>query len=129
MDTARAGLGATLDGDCRTLHVRCGHDIQTTLCAAGFHGEFHAHLNPYPEGPVVDASDWLERRARFIAEAFGMDYACTLAGLEQEEQQLRDAQRDYDRVILWFEHDRYDQFVQLRCLAAFAEHGAPRILE
>lgn len=133
MDTARAGLGTILDSDCRTLHIRCGHDIQHTLRDAGFHGAFHPHLNPYLEGPVVDAPDWLERRARFIAEGFGfysgMDYASALAGLQQEEQQLSDAQRDYDRVMLWFEHDRYDQFVQLRCLAAFAEHGAPRILE
>lgn len=27
--------------------------------------------------------------------------------------------------MLWFEHDRYDQFVLLRCLAHFAGHGAP----
>ncbi len=31
--------------------------------------------------------------------------------------------------MLWLEHDRYDQFVLLRCFAWFAEHGAPPQLE
>ncbi|MGV3590555.1 MAG: DUF1835 domain-containing protein [Gammaproteobacteria bacterium] len=133
MDATRAGLGTILDGDCRTLHIRCGHDIQQTLRDAGFRGDFYAHINPYLEGPVVDAPDWLERRAQFIAEGFGfyssMDYASALAGLQQEEKRLHDASRSYDRAMLWFEHDRYDQFVLLRCLAFFAEHGPPARLE
>jgi hypothetical protein len=32
-------------------------------------------------------------------------------------------------VVLWLEHDRYDQIVLLRCLSWFAEHGAPPNLE
>ena len=132
MDAARAALGTVLDGDCRTLHIRCGHDIQHALRQAGFKGEFHAHINPYLEGPVTDTPDWLERRARFIADGFGqysgMDYAAALRELKEEEKMLQDA-RNYERVMLWFEHDRYDQFVLLRCLAFFAEHGAPRRLE
>lgn len=133
MNAARTGLGTVVDGDFRTLHIRCGHDIQHTLREAGFHGDFYAHINPYLEGPVVDAPDWLERRAHFIAEGFGfyssMDYASALAGLQQEEQRLHDASRNYDRVMLWFEHDRYDQFALLRCLAFFAGHGTPARLE
>ena len=42
---------------------------------------------------------------------------------------MAEAGTDYARVVLWLEHDRYDQFVLLRCLAWFAEHGAPLRLE
>ena len=133
MMRARSVLGSTLDGDCRTMHVRCGHDIQNTLKAAGFDGDFNLHINPYLEGPVTAQPDWLEQRARFIVDSFGADmnleYHAVLDGCRQEERRLESASHDYARVVLWFEHDRYDQFVLLRCLAWFAEHGAPPRLE
>lgn len=136
MTASRATLEADtqpLDGDCRTMHIRCGHDIQHALKEAGLHGDFNPHINPYLEGPVTAVPDWLEQRARFIVDSFGPDmnleYHAVLDGCRAEEQRLAAASRDYERVVLWFEHDRYDQFVLLRCLAWFAEHGAPPVLE
>ena len=134
MERLRHGLGAlVLDGDCRTMHIRCGTDFLRELREAGLHGDFNAHINPYLQGPVTDTRDWLERRARYIAEAIGpyqrLDYATVLEGARDEERRLAAASRDYERVVLWLEHDRYDQFVLLRCLAWFAEHGAPPRLE
>ena len=133
MDRARRAPAATLDGDCRTMHIRCGHDFLRELREAGLHGDFNAHINPYLQGPVTDTPDWLERRAKFIADSFGPydapDYAEALEGARAEERGLAEASRDYARVVLWLEHDRYDQFVLLRCLAWFAEHGAPPRLE
>jgi hypothetical protein len=133
MERAHGALGnRALDGDCRTMHIRCGNDIERTLAQAGLHGDFNLHINPYPQGPVTDAPDWLAGRARFIAESLGpyqnLDYATVLEHMRDEELRLA-AARDYARVVLWLEHDRYDQFVLLRCLAAFAEHGAPPHLE
>jgi hypothetical protein len=52
----------------RTLHVRCGSDIQRTLQAAGFVGEFLEVSYPYCHGPVSCAPDHLEVEAHFIAE-------------------------------------------------------------
>ena len=40
-----------------------------------------------------------------------------------------DASRTRDRVVLWFEHDTFDQLILARILAFFAERGAPRRLE
>jgi hypothetical protein len=103
------------------------------LRQAGLHGDFNAHVNPYLQGPVTDTPDWLERRAHFIADAIGpylsLDYATVLANARDEEQRLAASSREYERVVLWLEHDRYDQFVLLRCLAWFDEHGAPPRLE
>src|SRR5688572_27262719 len=134
MERARRGpAAAVLDRDCRTMHVRCGHDFLRELREAGLHGDFNAHINPYLQGPVTDRPDWLEQRARFIADTMGpyqqLDYATVLEGARDEERRLAAASRDYERVVLWLEHDRYDQFVLLRCLAWFAEHGAPPRLE
>jgi hypothetical protein len=134
MQRTRASLGAKiLDGDCRTMHIRCGHDIERELRDAGLHGDFNAHTNPYLQGPVTDAADWLVARARFIADSLGpylgLDHAAVQSGCRDEERRLAAASRDYERVVLWFEHDRYDQFALLRCLASFAEHGAPPRLE
>src|SRR5262245_27606010 len=134
MARARHALDArVIDGDCSTMHIRCGHDYLRELRQAGLHGEFNAHINPYLQGPVTDTPDWLERRARFIADTFSLyeplEYATALEDARAEERRLAAASRDYERVVLWLEHDRYDQFVLLRCLAWFAEHGAPPRLE
>jgi hypothetical protein len=134
MEQARQAPKAEIvDCDCRTMHIRCGNDIERTLQEAGLHGAFNAHINPYLQGPVIDAPDWLEHRARFIADAIGpyqrLDYATVLAGARNEVKRLAEASRDYTRVVLWLEHDRYDQFVLLRCLAWFAENGTPPRLE
>jgi len=133
MERWRRAPAGVLDGDCGTMHIRCGHDYLRELREAGLHGDFNAHLNPYLQGPVTDTPDWLERRARFITDTFGpydpLDYATVLEGARDEERRLAAASRDYERVVLWLEHDRYDQFVLLRCLAWFAEHGAPPRLE
>jgi hypothetical protein len=133
MERSRRAPAEVLDADCRTMHIRCGTDFLRELREAGLLGDFNAHLNPYLQGPVTDTPDWLERRARFIADAIGpyqnLDYATVLEDARDEELRLAAASRDYDRVVLWLEHDRYDQFVLLRCLAWFAEHGAPSRLE
>jgi hypothetical protein len=134
MERARNAPDApVIDADCRTMHVRCGHDFLRELREAGLHGVFNAHINPYLQGPVTNTPDWLERRARFIADAIGpyenLDYATVLEEARDEERRLAAASGDYERVVLWLEHDRYDQFVLLRCLSWFAEHGAPPRLE
>jgi hypothetical protein len=122
-----------IDADCPTMHIRCGHDIRQTLKDAGFQGEFNLHINPYLQGPVTADADWLQRRARFITDNFGpyqnLKYEEVLQDCREEEARLERASRDFERVVLWFEHDRFDQFVLLRCLAWFAQHGAPPRLE
>ena len=60
---------------------------------------------------------------------FGREFAAVLDGGRDEERRLAAASREYERVVLWFEHDRYDQFALLRCLASFAERGVPPRLE
>lgn len=122
-----------LDADLRTMHIRCGHDIEHELRNAGLHGDFNVQIDPYVQGPVTNDNDWLQQRARFICEAFGNSrdfvYNDILQGCRDEEQRLQHAIDDYQRVVLWFELDAHDQLILLRCLAYFAEHGLPQRLE
>jgi hypothetical protein len=113
------------DAGITTLHIRCGTDIQRPLKQAGFAGNFLEYSDPLCQGPVAADGNWLARRAAFVAEAYGTRTGQKreeiAAKLDQAEMALRMAARHYERIVLWVEHDSYDQLVLARCLAQFAE--------
>ncbi|HMN45693.1 MAG TPA: DUF1835 domain-containing protein [Povalibacter sp.] len=123
-----------LDGDLRTLHIRCGSDLQMPLQNAGFGGDFHEHNYPYLIGPVREGPGCLEQRARFLVENYAdsrdppLQYEAVLRGLERDEQRLHES-ADYDRVVIWSEFDCYDQLVLVRLLGHYATHRRPARLE
>jgi hypothetical protein len=121
-----------IDDDLRTLHIRCGSDIRNTLTEAGCAGDFLEYADPVCEGPVPDAPDMTAVRARYLAESYGwfmgMTEAQVAARLRDEDRRLTEAWH-YDRVVLWFEHDSFDQLVLARILARLAETSIPERLE
>lgn len=132
MTWARIAQGdAAPDRGMTTLHIRCGSDIAPSLRQAGFTGDFLEYSDPLCQGPVLDAPDWLDRRADFLAATYGEDVqrdrARIAADLAAAEQGLRGAAQRYERVVLWFEHDSYDQLILARCLAQFAEARPARL--
>lgn len=136
LDRGRAAMtsGDTApDADLRTLHVRCGADLKGALETAGFTGAFLEYSDPVCQGPVQDVPDLCALRARFLARAYGgwMGFSETdsRTRLEKEQAALVASARDFERVVLWFEHDSYDQLILARCLAQFAEHDVPAVLE
>ncbi|HEU4619044.1 MAG TPA: hypothetical protein VFV10_13470 [Gammaproteobacteria bacterium] len=124
----------TLDGELRTLHVRCGSDIRATLLEAGFRGDFYEHSYPYLCGPVREGPGCLEQRARFLVDSYAdsrdppLEYEAVLEGLRQDERRLHDS-ADYERVAIWSELDCYDQLVLVRLLGHYAAHRRPPRLE
>jgi hypothetical protein len=133
MNTTEHGcLPVPPDGDLPTLHIRCGSDIRESLRQAGFAGDFLEYSDPICQGPVPGTPDLLQRRARYLARScgsiMGFTEAQSLAGLEAAERRLNEA-HTYPRVVLWFEHDSYDQLLLARCLAHFAEGPPPAHLE
>jgi len=120
------------DHEMTTLHIRCGHDIEPTLRQAGFAGDFLAYADPICHGPLLNDEHWLERRADFLAHTYGSHVARRreeiFRDLTQAEETLQAAATNYERVVLWFEHDTYDQLILARCLAQFAQ-TTPRRLE
>ncbi|MFO1505071.1 MAG: DUF1835 domain-containing protein [Steroidobacteraceae bacterium] len=135
MERERTCLGGpALDGDVRTLHLRCGSDLRVPLQEAGFRGDFLEHSYPYLIGPVREGVDCLEQRAQFLVDSYGNDrepplrYEAVLHGLQHDEQLLLDS-ADYERVVIWSEGDCYDQLVLIRLLAHYATHRAPARIE
>ncbi len=132
--SAAGGAPVAIDGEARTLHIRCGSDIEAALQAAGFCGDFHEHSYPYLIGPVREGAGYLEQRARFLVEAYGesgsrpLEYAQVIEHLRLDEQRLHDS-ADYERVIIWSEFDCFDQLVLVRLLSHYATHRRPPRIE
>jgi hypothetical protein len=119
---------SVLDGDVPTTHVRCGTDIRDELARAGLTGEFLEFFDAYCQGPVPRDGDLLAIRARFAASAYDLPLTAARADLARQMEAL-EASRSQHRVVLWFEHDTFDQLILARILAFYAEHGVPRRLE
>lgn len=126
---ALAGGAAAPDADCPTLHLRCGSDIRDGLRLAGFAGDFLEVSDPVCQGPVPADGDLRAARVRFLTEAYRMPAAEAADRLAAEADGLAGAAGAYRRVVLWFEHDPYDQLILARVLAHFAAHGRPPMLE
>ncbi|MEH6492331.1 DUF1835 domain-containing protein [Halopseudomonas sp.] len=112
IDHANRRLLRQGDADLRTLHIRCGSDIQHSLKTAGFTGDFLEFSDPYCIGPLRDsAPDQLEHdRSIFLAGAFGMTFPDVAARQRQAYEKLQQLDA-YERLVLWFEHDSYDQLI------------------
>ena len=125
---------SVLDGDLRTLHIRCGHDLQGSLKEAGFNGDYYVDIYPYLMGPVREGAGSLEQRARHIVDCYGdqfdppLEYEGQLRALEDGERALHDS-ADFGRVVLWFEHDVTDQLSLIHLLGHYARHRRPPRLE
>jgi hypothetical protein len=137
MDRQRVAIDKrhpALDSDLKTLQIRCGSDIQQTLVKAGFVGDFLVHAIPYCLGPVTTGPDRYELMARFLVDTFpdangGLVYERELEALRRGEQRLHHSADDYERVVLWMEHDSWDQLVLVRLLSHYAIAKRPRVLE
>lgn len=111
------------------LHIRCGSDIYEGLCRAGVPGVFLEASDPVCQGPLSsDPSEEGLRRARtdFIAATYRgfEDRGDVLSKLEAEARGLAQLDR-FAKVVLWFEHDLYDQAILIRLLARF--EGEPQL--
>jgi len=98
--------------------------------------------DPYGQGPVIQNDDFIKTRARFLHESYDplFDYKPddsradktlngTIAYLQTADNKLKQAAKQYECVVLWFEHDSYDQLILAKLLAYFAETTLPEKLE
>jgi hypothetical protein len=111
------------------LHVTNGGSAVAVLRAAGMGGEIVPWRDVLHEGPVREGLELeaLSRdRAAFIAEAGWAEYEAVLEQFRQRDAALRGADEE-DEVVLWFEHDLYDQLQLVQVLDALGEAKAPRV--
>jgi hypothetical protein len=103
----------------RFLHVANGSSTTMTMEAAGIPGARSIWADPLHDGPVpggLSDADLIEVRARYLgpAEEPEHDIRHWRAPLERHEA--------YDELILWFEHDVFDQLNLIQLLAWIEEH-------
>ena len=100
------------------LHVANGHCTTGLIELSGLPGRTQIWADPLNEGPVpgdISDDELLIVRARFLAphpDDAG-DVAADLKGW-REAVDVEDA---YDEVVLWFEHDLFDQLNLIQLLA------------
>jgi hypothetical protein len=96
----------------RTLHVLNGDSARGTLEQAGVRGSFGIWADILHEGPVpadLEPEELGEVRARFIASLdMGWTYEMALAERRRWYECLASF-KQVDEVVLWFEHDLFDQ--------------------
>ena len=109
------------------LHVTNGDSTAGTLRQTSLGGTVIAWRDALHEGPVPAGDDDGVRaaRARFLATT-GVAEADVLAELEARDAALLDRIAAGDDVVLWFEHDLYDQLQLVQALALVARADAPR---
>lgn len=104
------------------LHIRCGHDILQGLEEAGVPGTKVAWADPLCDGPVpadLDRAAVRALRAPWLAGALGLDAAEVAADLAAADAAL-DTAGDAAEIVLWFEHDLYDQAILIYLLTVLA---------
>jgi len=110
------------------LHMTNGDSVAGTLRETGLPGEVAISADILHEGPCPSGADettFRETRARYLADSGYATYDEALAALVRSDAAFDDA-ADGDEVVLWFEHDLFDQLQLLRVLARCARRGTGR---
>lgn len=105
-------------GEARVLHVANGHCTTRLIEDAGVPGRTQIWADPLHDGPVPDVRDeeLVPVRAAFLAGAPNVtvdDVAADLRGWRAAV----DDHAGYDELVLWFEHDLFDQLNLIQVLA------------
>jgi hypothetical protein len=113
----------------RIVHVCNGDSTADTLSLADLPGDIRVWADALDQGPVLPVSDPEHYKLRgefWSAKGYGS------AG--DNAQKLADWDKGFDdgaradELILWFEHDVFDQLALVRLLARLARRGLPQTL-
>jgi hypothetical protein len=99
-----------------TLHVTNGSHVGDKL-RRFVDGPVTLACDVLHEGPCpsVDGNAWHQVRARFLA-GFGRPADELEASLAADDRAVVDARERGDKIVLWFEHDLFDQLALIRTL-------------
>jgi hypothetical protein len=102
----------------RLLHVLNGDAAADLLRRSGVQGDITLSADVLHEGPAPAGllpERWRKVRARYLAECGYGDYDRCLANLTEWDRALESC-RGFDEVVIWLEHDLFDQLQLLRLL-------------
>ena len=104
------------------LHITNGESVTGTFRQVRFPGIYLAWNDALHDGPVPQTetlSDLSDIRARTLSGFGWGNYETMRAGFTNRDRTLEDFRKHQD-VVLWFEHDLYDQLQLLQLLDWFA---------
>jgi hypothetical protein len=114
----------------RIVHVCNGDSTADTLSLADLPGEIRVWADALDQGPVLPVTDAESHvlRGEYWARVDGTGSAAEHAKrLTQYDEQLDEA-AGAEELILWYEHDLFDQLALVRILARLARRGLPQTL-
>jgi hypothetical protein len=100
----------------RCLHVANGSSTTMTIEAAGIPGACSIWADPLYEGPVpagLSDVELVDIRSRYLSA--GDDQVDVVNDLRRWRAAI-DAHDTYDELVLWYEHDLFDQLNLLQLL-------------
>jgi hypothetical protein len=107
----------------RYLHVANGTCTTRLIELAGIPGTLSIWADPLYEGPVpggVGDAELLSMRARYLAGAAGQECSAPVNDMEQWRAVI-ERHESYDELVLWFEHDLFDQLNLIQVLSWIRE--------
>ncbi|WP_238650123.1 sigma-70 family RNA polymerase sigma factor [Paenibacillus piscarius] len=99
------------EGGARMLHIVNGDSVGDKLKQGIVQGEVLVWREIYTAGPIFldpSATENRQLRAEVLQSTMGIPAAEYIAGCGEQERRLGGF-REYDEVVLWFEHDLFDQ--------------------
>jgi Domain of unknown function (DUF1835) len=102
------------------LHLTDGESVAGTLRKTSLGGVVLAWQDVLHWGPLelLPPAELRELRARFLAEHGWGDAGAIVEEMRRRDELLEQATRNGHQVVLWFEHDLFDQLQLLQILAA-----------
>lgn len=113
------------EGGQNMLHIVNGDSVAKRLREGVVDGDILVWREVYPHGPVfVDPAipDNRTVRAQYLEQTMGVPHGEFIQSSEAQEKVLADF-RKYDEVVLWFEHDLFDQTMLCYLLHWFSEQS------
>jgi len=115
----------------RLLHVSNGHSATGTIEKAGIPGRTSVWCDVLYEGPVppdVSDDELIEIRARFIGDddSPGAPRVADVARDMREWRAVIANHGAYDELVLWFEHDLFDQLALIQLLTFTRSAAVPK---
>ena len=113
----------------KTLNIVNGNTCIKTMKKAKIEGEFLPWLDFLHEGPVpknLSLEELSSIRVKFINSFISDDFKEIQKEFKKRDEKLK-SYREYQKIILWFEHDLYDQLQLLQLLSWFEKQDLENI--
>ncbi|MDF2958557.1 MAG: DNA-directed polymerase subunit sigma [Paenibacillus sp.] len=111
------------EGGKSMLHIVNGDSVAEKLRQGVVHGDILVWREIYPEGPVfLDPTEYANRsfRAQYLEKALGIP-SKEYINISKNQEEILAGFHKYEEIVLWFEHDLFDQTMLCYLLYWFSQ--------